>query len=195
MCHITFFCVVPTSNQWEKLSQKHKSLMLNNQNNFYFGSIKVHFNYFALLWKTLLFVLDRWYELGLSSPIEICPKLPDGQRSALEVVQFSAQILQQSECLSIHLLAKWWSSWTVFLCVCLCIQTPRGGSIQPNNNKCVREERLPPAEAGCVQTWGFIQSCDPALLLLISYVIPISAMCSPIPTDLNMEFMAGYPQK
>lgn len=49
---------------------------------------------------------------------------------------------------------------------------------QPDNNKCVREERFPPAETGCVQTWGFIQSCDPAPLLLISYVIPISAMCS-----------------
>lgn len=56
---------------------------------------------------------------------------------------------------------------------------------QPDNNKCVREERFPPAETGCVQTWGFVQSCDPTLLLLISYVIPISAVGCPHPTPHN----------
>lgn len=39
--------------------------------------------------------------------------------------------------------------------------------------------KIPPAGAGCAQTRGFRQSCDRALLLLVSYVIPIPAMCSP----------------
>lgn len=61
--------------------------------------------------------------------------------------------------------------------------------------KCVREERFPHAEAGCAQTWGFTQSCDPALLLLVSYVIPISTMCFAIATDLNMVIGASYKDK
>lgn len=76
----------------------------------------------------------------------------------------------------------------MFLCIIVCSNTNRWQHTphtHPDNNKCVREERFPPAEAGCVQTQGFIQSCDPALLLLVSYVIPISAMCS-LTTDLNM---------
>lgn len=44
---------------------------------------------------------------------------------------------------------------------------------QADNNKRVREDRFPTAGSGCAQTWGFAQSCDPALLLLSSYVIPM----------------------
>lgn len=60
----------------------------------------------------------------------------------------------------------------------------------------VSERKDSSCKAGCAQTWGFRRSCDPTLLHLVSYVIPIPAMCSPtITTDLITVIVANYPQK
>lgn len=130
-----------------------------------------------LIWSGFLFLTHIW---------RLCLKLSGGQRSAVELVQFAIQrhSSRADVCWFVYLLNDDAVSVLlhVFLCAFVYSNTNRWQHTphtQLDNSKCVREERFPPAGAGCVQTRGFIQSCDPALLLLVSYVIPISAMCSP----------------